>query len=85
VIANMNAWAKRNQCQGPVQQQWARGIATSQGWAVCAGGSQVELVTINNSRFGNHQWYINSDFRSSEYTFQFFSRVGRKLNALKLH
>jgi len=85
VIADLNAWAQRNQCQGQVQKQWTRGIASSQGWSQCVKGTQVELVTIDHPKLGNHQWYINSDFRSSEYTFQFFSRVGRKLNALKLH
>jgi len=75
VLVDMNAWAKRNQCQGQVQPLWSRGIATSQGWSQCAHGAEVELVTINSERFGNHQWYINSDFRSSEYTFQFFNRV----------
>ena len=71
-VADLQAWGERNQCEGPMHKQWTRGIAVAMGWSACAGGSEVELVSLAGV---DHQWLITSDFQSSTYVFQFFNRV----------
>ena len=70
--ADMQAWGARNRCQGPAEKQWTRGVATAQGWTRCAGGSEVQLVTLQGV---NHQWIITSEVQASTYVFDFFRRV----------
>ena len=55
---------------------WTRGIAAAVGWPACAGGTEVELVSLDGV---NHQWLITSDFQSSTYVFEFFNRVARRI------
>ena len=74
-VADLQAWGERNHCQGAMQKQWSRGIAQAQGWTRCAGGSEVQLVSLDGV---NHQWLITSDFQSSTYVFEFFNRVARE-------
>jgi poly(3-hydroxybutyrate) depolymerase len=73
-IADLQAWGDRNGCKGAMQKQWTRGIASAIGWTQCAGGNEVQLVSLDGV---NHQWIITSDFRSSDYVFDFFDRVAQ--------
>jgi len=71
-IADTNSWGERNGCKGSARTLWTHGIATATGWQHCTGGTAVELVSLSGV---NHQWMITSDFRSSDYVFEFFNRV----------
>jgi len=72
------AWASRSHCSGEPVQTLNEGVASNQLYENCSGGrTQVELVTIVN---GVHMWYVNSDFRSSSYTLEFFDRVSKLRN-----
>ena len=51
-VADTNAWGHRNGCKGEAHQQWTHGIASAQGWRQCAGGTEVELVSLAGV---NHQ------------------------------
>ena len=77
VRADLAAWAERNGCQGQPRQHWSRGVATSEGWVGCEGGTEVQLVTIAG---GVHMWHLNSDFASSLYTLAFFDKVSHRYN-----
>jgi len=81
-VADTIAWGARNGCKGDIQQQWKHGIAWAQGWRMCSGGTEVELVSLSGV---NHQWMITSDFRSSDYVFEFFARVAKQQLAYQRH
>jgi len=72
-VRDFQAWGARNRCQGAAQKQWTRGVASAQGWTSCAGGSEVQLVTLDSV---NHQWMITSELQSSTYVFDFLRPRG---------
>jgi len=73
VPRDFQAWANRSQCSGQPQETYNRGVAHNQVYAgSCAGGTSLELMIIDH---GVHEWYVNSDFRSSSYTLDWFTRV----------
>jgi len=74
VKRDFSAWSSRNDCSGSPVQTLNQGVATNLVYQKCRRGTQVELTTIDK---GVHMWYVNSDFRSSDYTLTFFDRVYR--------
>ena len=56
-MADTDSWGKRNGCKGEQKQLWQHGIATATGWYQCAGGTDVELVSVAGV---NHQVRLRS-------------------------